>query len=487
MQYIYSMKFILIIVSLFFIISCSFAQSKKSLKVYTDYNFYYDPSLGEYIELKFQFDANSLVLVKENSWFRSKVDVEIQLLKDSTKIVRKLYAVESPKYQDSIFMDFFDVKRYPLKPGSYQLLISFSDPYSKQKSISSKQAIVVPDLHSKISISDIQVCENIRETSEVTILSKSGYALFPRLINYFPADCQFLPTYLELYNPSKDSVSLRLKTSFFKQGDTNEIVDMTRFSDVVIQDVTPIIQKNIISNLSTGSYRMVYSLIQGSTILCTSAYFFDRMNEPLEYIATDNIVLDPIFQKSIPNDSLPYYLASIIPVANPMEIPIINKLVKENDLDKMRKYMQSFWVITSGRLNASNSWLNYKEQVKMVEKTYSTAIFKGYESDRGRVYLKYGQPSAIAARETSPSEYPYEIWQYDKIKQFSNKRFVFYNPDLVNNHYQLLHSDMQGELKNYRWQQLLTKRNSPNQNIDDPNDGNKEHYGGESMDVYNQY
>ena len=481
------MKFILIIVSLFFIISCSFAQSKKSLKVYTDYNFYYDPSLGEYIELKFQFDANSLVLVKENSWFRSKVDVEIQLLKDSTKIVRKLYAVESPKYQDSIFMDFFDVKRYPLKPGSYQLLISFSDPYSKQKSISSKQAIVVPDLHSKISISDIQVCENIRETSEVTILSKSGYALFPRLINYFPADCQFLPTYLELYNPSKDSISLRLKTSFFKQGDTNEIVDMTRFSDVVIQDVTPIIQKNIISNLSTGSYRMVYSLIQGSTILCTSAYFFDRMNEPLEYIATDNIVLDPIFQKSIPNDSLPYYLASIIPVANPMEIPIINKLVKENDLDKMRKYMQSFWVITSGRLNASNSWLNYKEQVKMVEKTYSTAIFKGYESDRGRVYLKYGQPSAIAARETSPSEYPYEIWQYDKIKQFSNKRFVFYNPDLVNNHYQLLHSDMQGELKNYRWQQLLTKRNSPNQNIDDPNDGNKEHYGGESMDVYNQY
>jgi len=481
------MKFILFIVSLFFTISCSFAQATKNLKVYTDYNFYYDPSLNEYIELKFQFDANSLVLVKENSWFTSKVEVEIQIMKDSTKIVRKLYAVESPKYQDSIFMDFFDVKRYPLKPGSYQLLISFRDPYSKQKAIFSKQAIVVPNLHTKISISDIQVCENIRETSEVSILSKSGYALFPRLINYFPADCKFLPTYLELYNPSKDSVTLRLKTSFYKQGDTNEIADMTHFSDVVIQDVTPIIQKNIISNLSTGSYRMVYSLLQGSTILCTSAYFFDRMNEPMEYIATDNIVLDPIFQKSIPNDSLTYYLASIIPVANPMEIPSINKLIKENDLDKMRKYMQSFWVTTSGRLNASNSWLNYKEQVKMVEKTYSTAIFKGYESDRGRVYLKYGQPSAIAARETSPSEYPYEIWQYDKIKQFSNKRFVFYNPDLVNNHYQLLHSDMQGELKNYRWQQLLTKRNSPNQNIDDPNDGNKEHYGGESMDVYNQY
>ena len=482
------MKFILIIVSLFFIIiSCSFAQSKKSLKVYTDYNFYYDPSLGEYIELKFQFDANSLVLVKENSWFRSKVDVEIQLLKDSTKILRKLYTVESPKYQDSIFMDFFDVKRYPLKPGKYELLLTLKDPNSSQKAIFSKQPIIVPDLHSKTSISDIQVCENIRESFEVTILSKSGYTLFPRLINYFPADCIFLPTYLELYHPSKDSISLQLKTAFYKQGDTNEIVGMTRIEQIVIQEVTPIIQKNVISTLPTGSYKMVYSLLKHNAVLATSAYYFDRTNETLEYVSTENIVLDPIFQTSIPKDSLPYYLLSIIPIANPMEIPIINKLVKENELDKMRKYLQSFWVITAGRLNAASSWLNYKEQVKMVERTYSTSIFKGYESDRGRVYLKYGPPSAIATRETSPSEYPYEIWQYDKIKQFSNKRFVFYNPDLVNNHYQLLHSDMQGELKNYRWQQLLTKRNSPNQNIDDPNDGNKEHYGGESMDVYNQY
>lgn len=487
MQYIYSMKFILFIASLFFIPSSGFTQLSKKLKVYTDYNFYTDPALGEYIEIKFQFDANSLVLVKENSWFRSKVDVEVQILKDSTRILRKLYAVESPKYQDSIFMDFFDVKRYPLKPGKYELLLSLKDPNSSQKAIFSKQSIFVPDLHSKTSISDIQVCENIRESSEVTILSKSGYTLFPRLINYFPADCIFLPTYLELYHPFKDSISLQLKTAFYKQGDTNEIVGMTRLEQVVIQEVTPIIQKNVISNLPTGSYKMVYSLLKENIIIATSAYYFDRTNETLQYVSTENIVLDPIFQSSIPKDSLSYYLLSISPIANPMEIPIINTLVKENDLDKMRKYMQSFWVITAGRLNAATSWLNYKEQVKMVEKTYSTAIFKGYESDRGRVYLKYGQPSAIAARETSPSEYPYEIWQYDKIKQFSNKRFVFYNPDLVDNHYQLLHSDMQGELKNYRWQQLLTKRNSPNQNIDDPNDGNKEHYGGESMDVYNQY
>ncbi len=487
MQYIYIMKFTIFLAILFLFIFSSFSQNTKNVKVYTDYNFYYDPSLGEYIEIKFQFDGKSLTIQKQNNWYRSKVSVNILIKKDSVALIDKNYFVDSPNFQDSSIVDFFDVKRYPLQPGSYELIFTLRDAYADKKPIFSKQVIQVPDFHSKISISDIQVCENIVETKATNILSKSGYDLFPRLLNYFPSDCRFLPTYLELYNPFKDSVLVSLKTSYFKVGDTNEIVNMTRYTDIWVTDVSPIIQKNDITLLTTGSYRMVYSIFDKNTLLSTSNYYFDRTNELVDFVSTDNIVLDPIFQKSIPNDSLSYFLSSIIPVANPMEIPIITKLAKENDLDKMRKYIQSFWVVTSGRLHASNAWLNYKEQVKMVEKTYSTSIFKGYETDRGRVYLKYGQPSSIAVRETSPSEYPYEIWQYDKIKQFSNKRFVFYNPDLVNNHYQLLHSDMQGELKNYRWQQFLTKRNSPNQNIDDPNDGNKDHYGGESFDVYNQY
>ena len=110
----------------------------------------------------------------------------------------------------------------------------------------------------------------------------------------------------------------------------------------------------------------------------------------------------------------------------------------------------------------------------------------GFETDRGRVYLQYGAPNSIITRETSPTEYPYEIWVYDKIKIYSNRRFVFYNPDLVNNAYRLLHSDMVGELQNYRWQQALSKRNSPNRDIDDPNDGNYRHFGGNSRELYEQ-
>ena len=121
-----------------------------------------------------------------------------------------------------------------------------------------------------------------------------------------------------------------------------------------------------------------------------------------------------------------------------------------------------------------------------MEKGYGTRIFPGYATDRGRVYLQYGAPNTVTTRESSPNEYPYEIWHYYKIRQFSNKRFVFYNPDLVGNNYRLLHSDLIGETQNYRWQYELIKRNANNVNIDDPTGGNSNTFGGNAATLYKQ-
>ena len=149
----------------------------------------------------------------------------------------------------------------------------------------------------------------------------------------------------------------------------------------------------------------------------------------------------------------------------------------------MQKYFHAFWIQTKPE-NPYEGWLSYKKQVYYTEKLFSTQIKHGFETDRGRVHLKYGAPNTVMDRPSEPSAYPYQIWQYYRIGQRSNVRFVFYNPDLVTNDYPLLHSEMQGELQNYRWQHDLHKRNSPNINIDDPNDGNINHYGGNSNIYY---
>ena len=192
------------------------------------------------------------------------------------------------------------------------------------------------------------------------------------------------------------------------------------------------------------------------------------------------------FQASIHDDSVAYFLESLIPISKASEVKKIVSTIKSKNIEVQRKYIQSFWSKTA-KNSPYEEWIKYKAQVLFVEKIYANNFQEGFETDRGRVYLKYGAPTNIIVRETSPSEYPYEIWQYNKIEKYSNKRFVFYNPDLVNRAFRLLHSDMIGELKNPTWRQTLSKRNSNNGTIDNPNQYLQDHFGGNSNDLFRQY
>ena len=125
--------------------------------------------------------------------------------------------------------------------------------------------------------------------------------------------------------------------------------------------------------------------------------------------------------------------------------------------------------------------------MQLVERVYSNNFQEGFETDRGRVYLQYGAPTNIIKRDNSTNEYPFEIWVYNEIGKFSNKRFIFYNPDLVNNTYRLLHSDMVGELKNPGWQRELAKRTTAGGNVQDPNGNVDDQFGGNANEYFQQY
>jgi hypothetical protein len=61
---------------------------------------------------------------------------------------------------------------------------------------------------------------------------------------------------------------------------------------------------------------------------------------------------------------------------------------------------------------------------------------------------------------------------------------VFYNTDLTDNSFRLLHSDMVGEQQNYKWQQMLTKRTQGAMDVDSQQ--GTDHYGGNSNYYYKQ-
>ena len=207
--------------------------------------------------------------------------------------------------------------------------------------------------------------------------------------------------------------------------------------------------------------------------LCFQSYEFERSNSIEISTYTGDIVLDPSFQNSMSNDSVGFYLESLIPISKGVEVKNIIDIANRRSVEDARKYLQLYWSKTAPK-TTYDTWIKYKQQVDFVEKLYATTIQPGYETDRGRVYLQYGAPSDVIRKEYSATEYPYEIWNYNKIGAFSNKRFVFYNPSMVNNSYRLLHSDMVGELKNLNWPAEVSKSGT----INNPNSGGD--FGGSS-------
>ncbi len=464
------------------------AQKKKQIKAYLDYKTFYEPSIGNYVEIQLQFVGHSVEYKGiQNGSLQGELAIRFSLTRNDSVIASDAYRLQSPVMRDSIVEDFYDIKRFALNPGAYELAISIQDLNGNGKAMEGKQNFEIKDLGGKPALSDIQVSETMVKTEAETPFTKSGYEMIPRISNYFSDEANSLPVYLEMYNFEKEK-TVGLKQTIYDAKTKEEIELFTRFSKHEVDGIQPLIRLIDLSEVPSGAYQLEFSIIsKDNKTLASSSYFFERTNNLTADISSENLILDPAFQVSITDDSLEFYMQSLIPISGPAEVKNILRILKTKNSESFRKYIQAFWVASSGVQKPYDAWLNYKKQVLMVQKFYASNFMDGFETDRGRVFLQYGPPNNITVRETSPSEYPYEIWVYDRIKTYSNKRFVFYNPDLVNNAYRLLHSDMIGELQNYRWQQQLSKRNSPNKNIDDPNDGNIDSWGGNSRELYEQH
>jgi GWxTD domain-containing protein len=476
---------------IFFLITGMFATGQQKLRVYLDTKQFFAPEVGNYLEVYLQFMGQSVQYLGLENGLQGQIAVKMSIEAtngDSTEtIASDAYRLATPFMKDSIVEDFYDVKRFPIRPGKYNLNIVLADLNSTNPPITSKIPIVIDQLGESISFSDIEIAELAYKGDESSPFYKSGLCIIPRLSTFYPAELNTIPVYFELYNTSSLPDSVFGVKQMIINDKGAELPDFTRFTRHDRSTVVPIMRKVDITELTTGKYTLSYTLLSRSMDeIATQSYEFERSNDIDLSTHTENIILDPYFQGSISDDSVTHYLESIIPISKSGEVKNILSTIRTKDLEKQRKHLQAFWALTAPG-NSYDTWIKYKQQVQLVERLYGNNFQEGFETDRGRVYLQYGAPTTIVQKENSPNEYPYEIWQYNKIGAFSNKRFVFYNPDLVNNAYRLLHSDMLGELKNPGWPQALSKRNTSSGNVDDPNLFMQNSWGDNSNDLFRQY
>jgi len=478
-----------LLIPFFFFLSLEIYAAKP--QVLFNYSTFYVPNQTPYVETYLSVIGNTVAYKNTKPGFL-KAELEITMIfKNHEKIIDfKKYILNSPEIDDSLKIkpNFIDQQRFSLPNDNYLFELQIVDLNKKSDTLFYKDSIVLNYNDNEVLLSDICFIESYKTSVKPNILSKSGYDLVPYISNFYPQSVSNLIFYTEIYNTQqvlgKDEKFL--VNYFIESAETGvKLSNFNFFSRKNTADAVVLFAEIPIEKLPTGNYSLAVEVRnKTNAILAEKRVYFQRSNPAallnFDDLATINV--ENTFAALIPKDSIDEYIRCLRPLYSRADQVFADNQLKGNDLKLKQQFFYNFWK-TRNPNNPELEWLKYKEEVSKAQLAYGTKIKKGYETDRGRIYLKYGPPNTISQRYNEPNAYPYEIWHYHKIGNFTNRRFVFYNPDLVTNDFQLLHSDMFGEIQNPRWQVELNKRNTVVYDLYDEKAG-KNQYGSEADDLY---
>ena len=419
-----------------------------------------------YLETYITFDCNSLMYVKDVDQYQAAINLTVIFKQGESIKNYDKYSVNSPKVSDTTNISgfFMDVQRYSLANGEYQMEITIEDANNKNEKPLKVSETIIIDYPENICFSSIIALEDYRPATEVTANTKNGYDIIPMIMPYYPESISRLTFYAEIYNAKKTlgENEKYLLNTYLKTFESNTRIDSYFFTKRMnVKDTEVVINTMDISNLPTGNYYLVLEARdRNNEIIGYNQFFFQRSNSNYQIDNSALASIDPtkVFSGNIDNiDTIREYIRTLAPISSQIEIEYANNLIKSDDITTMQQYFYSFWS-SRNALSPQIEWENYFTQVKRVNASFTAVKLKGYQTDRGRVFLKYGAPDRIVQNHNESGAYPYEIWHYYTLANQRNKKFVFMSKDVVTNDFQLIHSDAIGELNNSRWTNEIYSR-----------------------------
>ncbi|MFM2019414.1 MAG: hypothetical protein RL007_3070 [Bacteroidota bacterium] len=499
------MKRPLLAILILLVFTSSFTRVQaRELTANLSYAAFSTPDNKTYIETYLSLIGSSVYYVKnEKGNYQAAVDILMTVTaNDSIKDFRR-YVLHSPETSDTNNCpNFLDLQRFTLPIGLYDLQITMFDVNrNPQRVITNKRSLIVDIDPDSVGLSHIEMLESYEKATKQSAITKSGYDLIPYVASFYPGNMANLTFYAEVYNTAKvlPKDSRFLVSYYIENSETRtRMTDFNAFQKMQPASVNSILYSFNISNLPSGNYNLIIEVRNSSNrLLSLRSVSFERFNPGVEIKLEDVAAIDvsnTFASKITSADTLADYIRSLRPISTENEKEFAENQIKAGDIKLMQQYLYNFW-LTRNELNPEGAWIKYKGQVDKVNANYGTQIMRGYQTDRGRVYLQYGPPDQIVPMYNEPSSYPYEIWQYYTIRgnatddvnnpqntTQSNRRFVFANFDLVTNNFQLIHSDARGEVRDDRWKVRLTKRDNANPNLD--SNQNPSQYGGRADDFF---
>ncbi|MCC6815736.1 MAG: GWxTD domain-containing protein [Saprospiraceae bacterium] len=399
---------------------------------------------------------------KEDSSFQFQVNIDI-ILKAEGKILRsEIYQLNSPfLYESKALLHQF---RWTLPPGNYKLLSKLQDSFNPSDESSFTNLFQISSVKRDPQLSSVQLFREVKSSeNEVSALNKYGLEYEPLPYLKIQRNQNILYSFCEVYsaiNSKEKNFAIQYQIlQKLDSGDNHLVLDWIKA--VPNKEPSIILNRKDISTIPSGFYILkVFIIDRIGNKLDSSEAEFQRLNPFWDRYLELNFESkkDESVFKGLRSDSVSYYLKALNAILDNQERNIISSLLQEKDDVGRRMYLYRFFKDRFDT-NCVDAFNRFQRNVFYADRNFPTGFGYGFESDRGVIFLKYGPPTDYLQENQDNGAYPYEIWTYAKMPNGQAEvKFLFYNPDLTETNYILLHSTCIGERSNKRWELELYRK-----------------------------
>lgn len=420
-----------------------------------------------YIEAYISIDGGSVRFVsKAKNKYQGTANVFFTIQKNADKDSAYIYVdrfnLLSLETSDTstttrLAQPFRVLKRIPLEAGKYKVRVEVVDENEKNSipSIFVNELEIAPSLTDEVSMSEIEYISTAAKAAQEDMFTKNGLEILPFVTNGLYVDKEQLSIYAEIYHANKTfTTEYYVRTQIKK--DNKLLPGYSKIVKKAPSEADVHTETFDIKKLPSGTayFVEIQLLNDKNQVIKSTTKRFDVVNIKLAQsiaLKKDNT---GIFDK-YSDEELKYHIRTLYHNSTGPEIDLSKTLQTRQD---RINYLYSYW---EKRVQAGMGgsiailWELHRNKIEYCNQNFKSALRAGWETDRGRVTMRYGKPQNIERYPSESTLLPYEVWRYDRLDAQSNIAFIFYDPDLATNEYALLHSDKYGEPKNPRWRDML--------------------------------
>ncbi|MCX7785171.1 MAG: GWxTD domain-containing protein [candidate division WOR-3 bacterium] len=334
---------------------------------------------------------------------------------------------EDAQKRDMMLVDGFG---FFARPGPYWFRLTLEDAIS---TLIFTDTITVPNFEQAPALSDVELASSIKPDTLGGKFCKQGLRIIPNPSGKFGQHYELMYVYVEGYNLIDDTLPYEFTYRILTiDNDSKQSIIKTFPTEIKKKSGSSFAYAFALSTkgLKPGSYLLEIQLKDNTSNQTASS-------RKVFSISGNDISTATLVKASLPLEDTFYY-RKIDLLATPKELKQYQKLTYEGKNEFLRRFWRKY------------NYAEFIKRIKYVETKYQFAGKSGWETDRGKIYIKYGAPDEIIAHTMIEHVKPHEHWYYYE------KGFHFIFIDIRNDGtFPLIYSNTDLEKKHPEWEKYI--------------------------------